>query len=171
MGETLDIGCGRSKTSGATGIDILAGPGVDIVHDLNKLPWPIDPDRFETVICSHVMEHLHDLVGVLNEIHRVSKNGARIKIITPHFSSLNSWEDPTHTRHFARRSFSFFDTENKHCYTNQRLKTVNVDLTFGGGMWDSIGKLQYRCFPELWEKHFSFMWRARNLLVELEVVK
>ena len=171
MGETLDIGCGQSKTPGAVGIDILAAPGVDIVHDLNRLPWPLEANRFDTVICSHVLEHLMDLVGVLNEVHRISRPGARVKIITPHFSSLNSWEDPTHTRHFARRSFSFFDTQSKHCYTSQSMKTLAVELSFGGGLWDAMGKLQYRCFPDLWEKHFSFVWRARNLSVELEVVK
>ena len=48
MGETLDIGCGQSKTAGAVGIDILPGAGVDIVHDLNKLPWPLEANRFET---------------------------------------------------------------------------------------------------------------------------
>ena len=170
-GETLDIGCGQSKTPGSVGIDILPAPGVDIVHDLNKLPWPIEAGRFDTVVCSHVLEHLVDLVGVLNEMHRVSKNGARVKIITPHFSSLNSWEDPTHTRHFARRSFSFFDTESKHCYTNLRMKTISVELSFGSGLWDKIGQIQYALFPNLWEKHFAFVWRARNLSVELEVVK
>jgi predicted SAM-dependent methyltransferase len=171
MPEILDIGCGQSKTPGAVGIDILPAPGVDIVHDLNKLPWPLEANRFETIICSHVLEHLLDLVGVLNEIHRVSRNGARVKIITPHFSSLNSWEDPTHTRHFARRSFSFFDTENKHCYTALRMKTIGVELSFGSGLWDKMGALQYWAFPNLWEKHFAFIWRARNLSVELEVVK
>jgi predicted SAM-dependent methyltransferase len=171
MAEILDIGCGGCKTPGAVGIDILPAPGVDIVHDLNRLPWPLEANRFETIICSHVLEHLLDLVGVLNEIHRVSRNGARVKIITPHFSSLNSWEDPTHTRHFARRSFSFFDTQSKHCYTALRMKTVNVQLSFGGGLWDKMGQFQHWVFPELWEKHFAFVWRARNLSVELEVVK
>src|SRR5437667_5581712 len=147
--QILDIGCGQSKTPGATGIDILPGNGVDIVHDLNKLPWPIEDNRFEQVVCSHVLEHLNDLVGTLNEIHRVSRNGARVEIITPHFSSLNSWEDPTHTRHFALRSFQFFDTQNKHCYTNRRMKTVDVRLSFGGGLWDKIGALQHKLFPAL----------------------
>ncbi|HEY3325530.1 MAG TPA: methyltransferase domain-containing protein [Planctomycetota bacterium] len=171
MSEILDIGCGQAKTPGAVGIDVLPGAGVDIVHDLNKLPWPLESDRFDTVVCSHVLEHLLDLVGVMNEIHRVSRNGAKVKIVTPHFSSLNSWEDPTHMRHFARRSFSFFDPESKHSYTKNRIKTVSVEVTFGGGLWDLVGRCIYGCSPNLWEKHFAFVWRARNLIVELEVVK
>lgn len=170
-GEILDLGCGPNKTDGAVGIDILPGPGVDVVHDLNEVPWPLEADRFERIVCSHVIEHLTNLVEVMNEIHRVGRNGARVTILTPHFSSLNSWEDPTHTRHFARRSFDFFDSENRHHYTDRRLKTVSVEVTFGGGLWDLFGRMHYAIWPTLWEKHFCFIWRARNLKVELEVVK
>ena len=56
-------------------------------HDLNTLPWPLEDDRFSKVVASHVMEHLTDLVGVMNEIHRVCQNGAHVLILTPHFSS------------------------------------------------------------------------------------
>lgn len=171
MGEVLDLGCGKAKAAGAVGVDVRSGPGVDIVHDLNRLPWPLQDDRFETVVCSHVLEHLAELPAVMREIHRVSKAGARVKIRTPHFSSLNSWEDPTHLHHFARRSFSFFDTEDPHSCSSVRLRTVSVRLSFGGGLWDYAGKCLYRCFPDLWEKHFAFVFRARNLEVELEVVK
>ncbi|GMV82867.1 MAG: hypothetical protein AMXMBFR7_40510 [Planctomycetota bacterium] len=170
-GSILDIGCGNSKTPGAVGIDILPGPQVDIVHDLNKLPWPLEENRFDRIVCSHVLEHLNDLVGVMNEIHRVSRHGASVELLTPHFSSLNSWEDPTHTRHFARRSFEFFDTSKKHHYTDRCMKTRQVDLTFGSGLWDLMGKVHYALWPNLWEKHFCFIWRARNLKAVLEVVK
>ena len=169
--ETLDLGCGARKTPGAFGVDLVPAPGVDLVHDLNRIPWPLAENRFERVVCSHVLEHLSDLVGVMNEIHRVSKPGARVRILTPHFSSLNSWEDPTHVRHFARKSFSFFDTESAHHCTDRRLKTVGVKLSFGGGLWGGLGRLHYALWPDLWEKHFCFIWPARNLEIELEVVK
>ena len=46
-----------------------------------------------------------------------------------------------------------------------------MEVSFGGGLWDSWAELLYGCFPDLWEKHFAFVWRARNMEVELEVVK
>ena len=171
MGEILDLGCGQAKRQGAVGIDLRPGPGVDIVHDLNRFPWPLEDNRFELVLCSHVLEHLADLPAVMSEIHRVCKPGARVQIITPHFSSLNSWEDPTHMHHLARRSFRFFDSRNPHSYGAVRLKAVKVELAFGGGLWDFVGRLIYRCSPDLWEKHFAFVWRARNLEVELVAEK
>jgi len=171
MGEILDLGCGQAKKPGAVGIDLRPGPCVDIVHDLNRFPWPLEDNRFETVLCSHVLEHLADLPAVMREIHRVCKPGARVRIVTPHFSSLNSWEDPTHIHHLARRSFSFFDSQKRHSYTAVRLRTVKVAVSFGGGLWDLLGRALHGCSPDLWEKHFAFVWRARNLEVELEVEK
>ncbi|MFH0939426.1 MAG: class I SAM-dependent methyltransferase [Planctomycetota bacterium] len=171
MNEILDIGCGQAKTPGAIGIDLCPAPGVDIIHDLNRFPWPLEDARFDTVVCSHILEHLADIVAVLNEIHRVSRPGARIKITTPHFSSLNSWEDPTHLHHFARRSFNFFDMTSRHCFMPGRLRMVSAEVSFGGGLWDWLGSIQYKCWPNLWEKHLCFVWRARNLSVELEVIK
>ncbi|MDD5719350.1 MAG: class I SAM-dependent methyltransferase [Candidatus Krumholzibacteria bacterium] len=169
--ETLDIGCGGAKFPGAVGIDVVPGPQVDIVHDLNLVPWPLAPDRFASIVASHVLEHLVNLVPVMEEIHRVAKPGARVAITTPHFSSLNSWEDPTHTRHFARRSFASFDVASPYQYTTKRFRTLSTTLHFGAGLWDHWGEIHYKLWPNFWEKQLAFIWRARDMVVELEVVK
>lgn len=173
MGEVLDLGCGATKTPGAFGVDLRPLPGVDLAHDLNVRPWPLANDRFEAVVCNHVLEHLDEPAGVMAEIHRVARRGARVKIVTPHFSSLNSWEDPTHRRHFARRSFDFFDGERGGTYAGKGggFRRLSVAVSFGGGFWDFLGKLHYRLWPNFWEKQLSFIWRGRNLTVELEVHK
>ena len=38
----IDVGCGSSKIEGFIGMDHLDLPGVDIIHDLNSLPWPFE---------------------------------------------------------------------------------------------------------------------------------
>jgi SAM-dependent methyltransferase len=169
--SVLDLGCGADKLPGALGVDLHAQPGVDLVHDLNVIPWPLPEGQFAAIHCRHVLEHLDDLVGVLNEIHRVGKTGARVSIVTPHFSSLSSWEDPTHRRHFARRSFAFFDAAEKHALTNRRLRLLSAKITFGGGFWDALGRLHCHLWPNFWEKQLAFIWRARHIEVELEVIK
>lgn len=167
----LDIGCGARKTPGAVGMDIRPLPGVDIVHDLNIVPWPVESDRFDLVVAKHALEHLVNLDGVMEEIRRVSRNGARLRIVTPHFSSLNSWEDPSHVRHFARRSFSFFSDDGPTPRTPARFKMLAVEVSFGKGLWDMLGRLHYRLWPDLWEKQLAFIHRARNMTIEMEVVK
>lgn len=102
-GPVLDVGCGRSKLPGAVGIDIAAIPGVDVVHDLNVLPWPLGASTFAYVRLRSVLEHLENVLDVLAEVHRVSLPGALVVIGVPHFSSANAYTDPTHRHYLSSR--------------------------------------------------------------------
>lgn len=55
---SLDIGCGASKAPGFIGMDVRPLPGVDIVHNLEKYPWPLPDNTFNVVHASHVLEHI-----------------------------------------------------------------------------------------------------------------
>jgi len=61
----LDVGCGTAKINGAIGIDRAKLPGVDIVHDLNDLPWPFENDSFDEVYMNDIIEHLDDTIKVM----------------------------------------------------------------------------------------------------------
>jgi len=54
----LDIACGNHKDLGFIGIDIQELPGVDIVHDLNVHPWPIESESVEFAKAWHILEHI-----------------------------------------------------------------------------------------------------------------
>ncbi len=97
----LNLGCGRKKDPKAVNLDITPATDPDVVHDLNVRPWPFPDDRFEAVAMYDVIEHLGDLVGVMEELHRVCRPGAVVAITTPHFSSANSFADPTHRHHLG----------------------------------------------------------------------
>jgi len=53
--KILELGCGANKTPGAVGVDRVAGPGVDVVHDLSRLPWPFPDNTFDEVRLSHIL--------------------------------------------------------------------------------------------------------------------
>lgn len=57
-GARIDLGSGPNKTPGFIGVDIRAVPGVDVVCDLERFPWPIPDDCASTVITNHVLEHI-----------------------------------------------------------------------------------------------------------------
>ena len=59
LGVKIDIGCGANKVHGFIGVDTRALPGVDIVMDLEKYPWPIPTDCASTLVSSHVLEHIN----------------------------------------------------------------------------------------------------------------
>lgn len=93
----LDIGCGKNKKEGFTGIDQYAMEGVDHVFDLRG-DWPIESDSVDEVHCSHFLEHLtgKERVKFYNELYRVMKKGAKAALITPHWNSNRAYGDFTH---------------------------------------------------------------------------
>src|SRR5262245_34716672 len=106
----LDVGCGTRKAEpGAIGIDRAPGSAADIVWDLDQYPWPLETNRFARVHMSHIVEHVADLMRTMAEVHRVARPSALVYITTPHFSSHNSYVDPTHVRHLAAASFEYFN--------------------------------------------------------------
>ena len=105
----LDLGCGNNKKINSFGIDFRDYQNVDLVHDLNQFPYPIEDDKFDIVYIDNVIEHLDDVIKVMEEVHRISKKGASISIYVPYFRSRWASIDPTHTHTFTINSFDYFD--------------------------------------------------------------
>jgi hypothetical protein len=93
----LDIGCGKSKREGFTGVDQYPMDGVDVVMDVRQR-WNYDDSSVDEVHCSHFVEHLTatERVQFFNELYRVLKPEAKATIITPHWASNRAYGDPTH---------------------------------------------------------------------------
>jgi len=104
----LDVGCGSSKIEGAVGIDLFELPGVDVVHNLNSIPWPFESLQFDRIVFCHSISHLHDMPSVIAECNRLLKVGGLIEIVAPHYASDNFNTDPTHKCHMGIRSMNFF---------------------------------------------------------------
>lgn len=140
--KVLIVGCGNRPKPGAVNLDMIPLPGVDIVYDLNLLGkqlkfvtgmhammasrgagytkhhLPFDRDTFDRIEAEDVLEHVDDLVTVVEELGRVLKPGGVLWIRGPHCNYPEQvWADPTHKRAFAPRSFDNFDPET---YDGQR---------------------------------------------------
>lgn len=94
----LDIGCGRAKAEGFTGVDVLPFEGVDVVLNAGKDPWPWNDGEVDEIRCSHFVEHLEpaERIHFANEAYRVLKKGGTCQIITPHWASPRAYGDLTH---------------------------------------------------------------------------
>ena len=101
--KALDVGCGGKKLPSSTGMDILSLPGVDVVHSFNVVPWPFKDDEFDLVFLNHALEHVGDVVAVMDEIHRVLKPEGRVVIQVPYFRCVDAYNDPTHTHFFTAK--------------------------------------------------------------------
>src|SRR5215469_12139740 len=165
----LDVGCGGNKLAGAVGIDQIALPGVDVVHDLEAYPWPFPDNTFDRIVCRHSLSHLTNLVRAMEEIHRVTRPGGTVDILAPHYASDNFNTDPTHKIHIGYRSMNYFCDNipfKYHYYTNYRFALVERAISFrecrtdfrekvalNPFRWVGIEQL-INAFPRLYERFF-----------------
>jgi SAM-dependent methyltransferase len=110
-GILLDLGCGGRKQPNFVGMDKRKLPGVDIVHDLERFPYPIPTSSVLTCVCSHVLEHLKPwlTLDVFNEVWRIMKPEGQWVISLPYAGSPGFWQDPTHCNGFNQDTFLYFD--------------------------------------------------------------
>jgi ubiquinone/menaquinone biosynthesis C-methylase UbiE len=98
-GSVLDVGCGTGYLLGAlagradaaprefTGVDFQIEPGIAErmpgirfrEADIEKLPFA--DGAFDTVICTHVLEHVLDIEAAIGELRRVTRR--RLLVIVP----------------------------------------------------------------------------------------
>ena len=135
MGKViLNLGCGKTKIPSSIGVDCVLIPGyVDVVHDLNLLPYPFKDDYADEIHLYHVIEHLDDALLKIEEIHRILKPGGNLYLRAPHFSSNGAFTDITHKRPFSILSFDVFVEGNYHSfYTNKRFEIIKKEIKYFG---------------------------------------
>lgn len=171
----LDFGCGKKKQEpDAIGVDRQPGSAAAVLAELSQFPWPFADDCASRIYLCHFLEHQPDAMRVMSEVHRVARSGAEVFIVTPHYSSPDSYTDPTHVRHLGFYSFDYFARESFDDFTYNAggFHIVERRLTFGGNLLlDGLGRLMARCSLSFYEKHFAWIFPARNIHCKLVVVK
>lgn len=171
----LDLGCGKKKQEpGAIGVDRQPGAAADVRAELTHFPWPFADNCAGRIHLSHFLEHQPDILRAMAEVHRVAKPGAEIVVVTPHYSSHDSYSDPTHLHHLGLHSFDYFlgDCFPDLTYGAGGFRLVERRLTFGGNLLlDNLGRLCAAISHDFYEKHFAWIFPARNIVCRLEAVK
>jgi SAM-dependent methyltransferase len=67
----------------------------------NALELPFARATFDGALCKDIVEHTLDPIGVLAEVHRVCRPGARLVVTVPRAIPRAVWADPTHIRGFT----------------------------------------------------------------------
>ncbi len=169
--KSIDLGCGPNKLSNCYGVDKHPYDGVDQVFDLDQSPWPLENNHYERIYARHVIEHVADIPAFLGEIHRIAAPGATIEFVTPHFSSIHSWQDPTHRWHLASGWHKTF-TEDYMASQVERFNHISTNINFSSSLRSRVGRMITKIAGlDYWEKHYAFIFRARNITTVLEAVK
>ena len=169
--QILDVGCGESKIPGAVGVDIRPSPGVDVVADLERAHWPFRNESFAEVHLNDTIEHFEDVVRAMREVHRVTKRGGRVKILTPHFSHPDAFRDPTHKHYFTYQTIDYFTGAMPHLqYGGAMFRLIERKFVFtkGQGLPQWIAS---HIHHKKYERYLSRIFPAEKLYFELETVK
>ena len=167
----LHLGCGTDIRAGWINLDRRKLPGVDIVADLDacaRARLPFSDDSIEEFYASHVLEHVHDTLSLMQELHRIAKPGAKAVFRVPYGSSDDADEDPTHVRRFFLKSFYYY------C----QLGYTHADYAYTGD-WDtesivlSVDQKRHagKSFEELMEDVRERRNMVREMTATLRAVK
>ena len=180
--KILDVGCGQNKLAGAIGIDANPRSHADVIHDLGRFPYPFDDNDFDQILCRHVIEHVPDVLRFVTELHRITKPGGRITIVTPHYSNPDWATDPTHRNHLNSYSLNCFVPAKTPFpfYTDAELEPIKVYVSLAN-LWRALGieflvNLDqrwptFRFTRKFWEFYLSTILRGKELTFEFAVVK
>lgn len=106
--RTLDVGSGGTKQKeSSAGVDMYHAPGVDVLADLRR-GLPFADGSVDRIYAVHVLEHVIDLVPVMNELHRVLADDGVLHVLSPHWRSISAVADPTHVKYLDVQTFKWF---------------------------------------------------------------
>lgn len=171
--KKLNIGCGKHPMKGYVNLDVVKLPNVDIVHNLDKYPWPFKDNTFEEIYCDNVLEHLSSIIQPVEEIWRISKNGGKVIVKVPIAPSVWANVDPTHKQFFTYITFDYFKPDcSLNYYSKARFRILKRKIEFHqyfpflSWFFNSSEKMQ-----KFYTMFLYFMFPANSLYFELEVLK
>lgn len=157
----LDLGCGRVKFNpNAVGVDCHRMEGVDVVTDLNSLPYPFSDESFDYIHASHILEHLENTIKVMEEIYRILRPSGRVLIRTPHFSNQMAYCHPQHIRFFSLGSFDCFSGDNPE-YTKAKFVVEKKELH-----WSCVSLKNKKVITEVLNRILNFLGNLNNRICE-----
>lgn len=168
----LNVGAGRTAFQWAswTNLDIEAGPGIDIVGDIQNPATLAGHGPFDEFRLSHLIEHLERPLDAMANLWDAAEPGATMTIIAPHGATDEAWEDQTHLRAYFPKSFLAFGQPYYHLadygYRADWQVTrcvVEVRPTFRPAEGDGPESLGFAL------AHFRNI--CRNMIVTMEAVK
>ena len=172
---TLDIGCGKKKQEPpAVGVDREPGSAADVLAELRHFPWPIRDNAADRIYLSHFLEHQPDIMRAMREVQRIAKPDAEVIIVTPHYSSPDSYTDPTHLHHLGLHTFDYFERDSFENFTYGAggFRILERSLTFGGNLLlDNLGRFFAALSEDFYEKHLAWIFPARNIHCRLQALK
>lgn len=165
----LNLGCGQKYLKGYINTDISRNVKAEKYFDLNKFPYPFRNNYADIIFMDNVLEHLHDIPAVMNELHRIAKSKAIIEIIVPYGKSDGAIQDPTHTHFFTERSMDYFAANNSEAFYS-RAKFIILENSLRNANKTGLSKLRH-IIPFKYQLRYLLWNMFDHIYFKLQVVK
>ena len=173
--KSLNLGSGDKILQDCTNLDIVSGDGIDVVHDLEKTPYPFQDNEFDEVYANHVLEHIGNIDGLFSELQRICKDKAVVKIVVPYFCSPAYNIDPSHRRKFNLQTCEAYTPDSNYPYKlNFRILRRRLMFLSNRGFMKSRSRVLdflINLSPRLYERVFCYSLPCSELHVEMMVHK
>lgn len=175
MARILDVGCGINKYPGSIGIDVNPRTKADVVCNLDAFPYPFRDQSFTEIRAIHVIEHVADVIRMLEEFYRLLEPGGKVVIATPHYTDFSSFCDPTHRWHLNSYSLRYFGERNAGYgyYSGARFEETRVYVKLLS-LWRYLGfeflVNHFERFRRFWEYYLCYVIRGKVIEWELKRV-
>lgn len=172
----LDVGCGINKRPGSIGIDRNPNTKADVLVELDRFPYPFRDSAFDGLQAVHVIEHVSDVIRMMEEFHRIVRPGGEVFIVTPHYTDFSSFCDPTHRWHLNSFSLRYFGQDNAGYgyYSAARFGEISTRVKLLN-LWRWLGfETLVNAFPRFrrfWEHYLCFIVRGKVIEWRLGVIK
>ena len=171
----LNLGSGLDYKEDHINLDDNPNVKADVIHNIESFPYPFEDNIFEVIYCHHILEHVDNLLGVMEEIWRISKPNARIYIYGPVTGSFEVHSDITHKRSLNSQAFRrCFKPEGDTWgfYTKAKFQVLRDHIVF----YNILKPLEVlvnwsRRIKNIWERHFAYTLQAKEIQIVLRVVK
>jgi glycosyltransferase involved in cell wall biosynthesis len=121
----LNFGCGFDILNGYVNFDTVSLPGVDLAAEIDPFypRLPFADEEFDEIIAFHVLEHVANRGAIIEEVWRIARHNAVIKIKLPDRRHSDAFLDPTH--------LSFWEVDSIDFYLPGHLRSYYSQATFG----------------------------------------
>jgi len=102
-----------------------------VKFDLEHPQFMLNDNSIDEIRAIDVLEHIHNLIPLMNECHRVIGEKKPFNIEVPKFPSDQSVSDPTHVRFFIPDTFKYFSEyqDSMSLYGIKEWQIVEMDIT------------------------------------------
>lgn len=169
----LNLGCGRlGQLKGYLNVDAYKNKGVDIIHNLNKIPYPFDDNSIDEIYISHVLEHLDlSFEDFIKEMRRILKrNGILLLRVPIGVQALSLF----HKKYFSIGNFMNRDIsclQQLDAWKGFKIESVKLGFIKGGYTWFFnifIERLMNKVRLDIYEHSFlRYLFPADELIINI----